>query len=464
MQTILVAIQIASFPILIFLAGYVLNRARFHPVALVTALTLFSYALIQLDQFLGQEFPGDTAWLGRIFWAAYPLPVALWVRIAILLKPDDELDLWLDRIWWTLLLPVTVLFILGGWFGNDLVDFQTRQPATLYSLFTIYNVAVTLGALFLLHQNYHLTSPNDPLRRAFAWLRIGGLGYRGGMVVLLTGLIDPNWVFALLIVDIIILGIASLWYDAIAEGQTIRRDLRFTAVKTLLILTVILSPWIMVLLSEDVWSVSYALGLFFALGMVPLGITLQEDIEHLLDWQLGEEEQSTRQALRTLIANTTRQPDSLTSPLERDHDEFVRLTRRALSHMPNLPRLAASPLTQLRIIQQRVDSKANALQRANELRLLLLECIDALRPPDRGDFGTTDEWRFFNALYYPYVIGISPYKRSLFYETFDEPTAAVIRWFQTSVPPRTLYNWQNRGAEMIADILLERERLIAESR
>jgi hypothetical protein len=105
-----------------------------------------------------------------------------------------------------------------------------------------------------------------------------------------------------------------------------------------------------------------------------------------------------------------------------------------------------------------VDGNANALQRASELRRLLAECIDALRPPDRGTFGTTDEWRFFNALYYPYVVGISPYKRSLIYETFDESTTAVIRWFQVSVPPRTLYNWQNRGAELIADILLEQER------
>jgi hypothetical protein len=267
------------------------------------------------------------AWLGRFLWVAYPLPVALWVRTAILLLPGNELDLRLDRIWWTLLLPVTMLFILGGWFGDDLVDFETRQPAALYSLYGIYNVVATLGALFLLHQNYRLTSPNDPLRRAFAWLRIGGLGYTGGMVVLLTGVINPDWVFALLIVDIIILGVVSLWYDAIAEGQTIRRDLRFTAVKTLLALLVLVLPWVMVLVGKDTWSIRYALGLFFALAIVPLGITLQEDIEHLLDWQLGEEQPSARQALRTLMANTTRQPDSLAAPLERDHDEFVRLTR-----------------------------------------------------------------------------------------------------------------------------------------
>jgi hypothetical protein len=140
-----------------------------------------------------------------------------------------------------------------------------------------------------------------------------------------------------------------------------------------------------------------------------------------------------------------------------DYDEFIRLTRRALSYMPNLPRLAGSPLAAMQIVNQRLEDDANALERARELRQILAECIDSLRPEDRVA-GTSDEWRFFNALYYPYVAGISPYKRNLFTEELDDDTTAVVRWFQTTVPPRTLYNWQNRGAEMIAGLLLEREQ------
>lgn len=141
-----------------------------------------------------------------------------------------------------------------------------------------------------------------------------------------------------------------------------------------------------------------------------------------------------------------------------DRDEFIRLTRRALSHLPDLPRLSASPLTTMQIVRQRAGEDANALQRANTLRSILVECIDALRPPDRGAFGTTEEWRFYNALYYPYVAGISPYRHNALGQGSAEVGARdVVRWFQAEVPQRTMYNWQNRAAERIAAILLERE-------
>src|SRR5690606_21234920 len=138
---------------------------------------------------------------------------------------------------------------------------------------------------------------------------------------------------------------------------------------------------------------------------------LLEDVEYMLDrlfFRSGKQE--TRDALRTLMRNAARQRDDSPPVLDLDEDEFIRLTRRALSHMPDLPRLAASPLTTMQIVSERVEADANALQRANELRQILTECIQALRPQERGEYGTGDEWRFFNALYYPYVAGMSPYK------------------------------------------------------
>jgi len=377
------------------------------------------------------------------------------------LKPGAELDLRLDRLWWTLLLPVTVLLILGGWIGDDLLNFETREPGSLYWTFGVYNVIVTSLTLWLLHRNFAETSPNDSIHRAFWWMRLGGFGYMGGMIILLTGLIPPRVAFTLFVVDVVTFGLGAITYDAMSEGQTLRYDLSFTFIKIALVMAVIIVPWGLALLAADIWTIEFALAMFISLAAVAAGITLLEDIEGLLDRLLFKSSRGrleTRDALRTLMLNAARQPAMARAIATMDHDEFIRLTRRALSHMPNLPRLASSPLAEMQIVSQRLDEDANALERARELRQILAECIDSLRPEDRITAGTTDEWRFFNALYYPYVAGISPYKRNLFTESLDEDTTTVVRWFQTTVPPRTLYNWQNRGAEMIANILLEREQ------
>ena len=455
---LLAIIQIFSYFALMTLAGYVLNRGRFHPLSLTIALALVSYALMMADLYLDRAFPGEFMWLGRVLWIAYPIPVVAWARVAILLKPGMGLDVRLDRFWWTLLLPVTMLLILGGWIGDDLVIFENREPGPLYWTFGVYNVIVTAATLWLLHRNYAVSSPRDSIRRAFWWMRLAGFTYTGGMIVLMSGIISPRVAFTLFVVDVAVFGLGAITYDALSEGQAVRYDLGFTFIKIVLVMGVIVAPWGAALLVADVWSIEFALAMFVSLAAVATGITLLEDIEGLLDRMLfSRGRRETRDALRTLMLNAARQPDSMRPITALDHDEFIRLTRRALSYMPNLPRLAGSPLAGMQIVSERLEDDANALERARELRQILAECIDSLRPEDRVA-GTTDEWRFFNALYYPYVAGISPYKRNLFTEALDDDTTAVVRWFQTTVPPRTLYNWQNRGAEMIAGILLEREQ------
>jgi hypothetical protein len=72
--------------------------------------------------------------------------------------------------------------------------------------------------------------------------------------------------------------------------------------------------------------------------------------------------------------------------------------------MGNLPRLAASPLTRLPVIDKQLASRGdedNTLERAAELKSLLTQSIERLKPRDQGDFGTSDEWRHYNSLYYP---------------------------------------------------------------
>jgi hypothetical protein len=142
-----------------------------------------------------------------------------------------------------------------------------------------------------------------------------------------------------------------------------------------------------------------------------------------------------------------------------DEETFAGLTRRALSHFGDLPRLASSPLTRLTLIDRRLATRGAAphtLERAAELKALLSESIDRLKPRGDADFGTSDEWRYYNALYFPYVVGLRPYSRRAIHDDLDEAAQEALKWFQVSVPERTLYNWQNAAASLVAYDLQEK--------
>jgi hypothetical protein len=166
----------------------------------------------------------------------------------------------------------------------------------------------------------------------------------------------------------------------------------------------------------------------------------------------------TRAELRAAASAAPRTDDSL-DPAELTEAQFNRYTRKALSNMGNLPRLAASPLTQLPLIANRLAERGvdgNTLESAAELKAILTESIERLRPRDQGEFGTTDEWRHYNALYFPYVAGLRPYSRRANPYDLDEPTEAALDWFRSQVPERTLYNWQKAAARLVAQDLRER--------
>jgi len=157
-----------------------------------------------------------------------------------------------------------------------------------------------------------------------------------------------------------------------------------------------------------------------------------------------------RAELRTAASLLPRADDTMnlhTLP----EDEFVRLTRRALSHMTDPGKLAASPLMRLPILDERVKD-GRTLERAAELKLILTESIIRLKPPAKGDYGTSDEWRFYNVLYFPYVLGVKPLSYNI-PDDLSPDTRKVIEWFRANVPERTLHNWQNAAARLIAQDL-----------
>ena len=136
-----------------------------------------------------------------------------------------------------------------------------------------------------------------------------------------------------------------------------------------------------------------------------------------------------------------------------DDSELARHTRRALSQFGDLSRLASSPLTYLPLVETRLaerHAKDDVIERAIELKALLSESIARLKPRQKGDFGTSDEWRYYNALYFPYIAGIKPYRRRAQHGDTDPIVQKALEWFRTTVPERTLHNWQTAATKLVA--------------
>jgi hypothetical protein len=188
--------------------------------------------------------------------------------------------------------------------------------------------------------------------------------------------------------------------------------------------------------------------------------TFADPIQAGLDWLLFARIPRIRQdrADGRIIASSAPRSRDVLDPGQFNDEQFSRLTRKALSHMGNLPRLSASPLTRMDLIESRLADQAvadNTLERAAELKKVLSESIDRLKPRDANDFGTSDAWRYYNALYYPYVIGLKPYSLRVEYQELDPPVQSTLTWFRSQVPERTLYNWQNAAAKLIAQDIRE---------
>ncbi|NDJ77734.1 MAG: hypothetical protein GYB65_15890 [Chloroflexi bacterium] len=192
------------------------------------------------------------------------------------------------------------------------------------------------------------------------------------------------------------------------------------------------SPTLRLLLVQVI-AVSIALAVFAA----PINNRLDR---LLLPVRVGQ----TRATLRAVGEGLPRTADDL-DPVAMDDETFAKHTRRALSALNKPDKLAASPLMRLPELESE-----SPLERVTELRALLIERIQRLKPTGSDGYGTGDEWRYYNALYYPYVLGVRPFSRRTTIDQPDDELRTVLAWFQTQVPERTLYNWQTAAAALIA--------------
>jgi hypothetical protein len=194
--------------------------------------------------------------------------------------------------------------------------------------------------------------------------------------------------------------------------------------------------------------------LFTSLAIATCVQVLADPLAGLLDRLVFSRSPLLRANRETLRRTQAALPLVSADPLDDvDDDTFARLTRRALGHYGDLSKLVASPLTALPAIDERLVAHGvpdQPLERAIELKALLADRIAALKPRDGGDFGTTEQWRYYNALYFPYVVGVRAYAQNATAAGLDTTARQAWQWFVTEVPQRSLHNWQNAAARLIA--------------
>jgi hypothetical protein len=303
-----------------------------------------------------------------------------------------------------------------------------------------------------------LQNHRNPLIVVFTATIFFGLGL--GLLIFPFGWLPHNLLVVGIGIDLLLLGAAVAFLDAFDEGESLLPH--FTrSFGYAFFLALIFGGQIalVMIINKDITFSMLAL-LLSTIAAAILLQTFSGSIQNLLDGLVPQRSPQAYQDQTTFreAANTASRQNETLDLSNIDDPAFARLTRRALSHMANLPRLSASPLTRLPLIEKRLQDRGNpadTLQRASELRAVLSESIAHLKPEKQAGYGTTDPWRHYNALYYPYVVGLKPYSRRVQHTDIDEAPEQVLEWFRTQVPQRTLYNWQNEAARLVARDLQE---------
>ena len=406
-------ITVLAFGFAWWLGLYLLARDPAKPTLRRAGIGLLGYALTLATADLATPVPH------AVFLS---LPSVFWTGVLLALLDRA------DTVWRWVVLPATLVLAAASPFVGEWAAVVVVLP-----LFW------ALGLLLRHHTEIRGS-------RLAALLMFG----LAGSLVLLGFLPDDarTLLLAGIGVDLVLLGGCVAVLDAFDEGEAIRRDMLWSLLvaggaAVLFGSQVALAA---VLVDRPLDPLVY--------GVVGAAIAVQvltRPINALADrFAFPPELRQERSELREVAAALPRRAQVTVAEI--DETEFARLTRRALSHYGDLGKLASSPLTNLPAVTARLaarDVPDAPLARATELKALLLETITRLKPAD-GDFGTSEEWRHYNALYFYYVVGVRPYSVRTKVTELDPVARRALAWFVDQVPERTLHNWQAAAARIVA--------------
>lgn len=439
------ALSAVVFTLSWWLGLYLLARDPRKPVLVFAAVGLTSFAVVVALDAVRVITGSDL--LGRIEIYLVAVPAVAWFSVLVeLSRPAEGF-----RSRATALAAIVTVAALA--FAAAAVAGSVDGPLRLghWLMFAVISVS-SLSAMVKA-----VVSGAKP-RSVVGFLVVATLFFALGNAILVIPLgLVPSWLaLASTGFDVALLGVAVAIWDAFDEGQALRADMRRSVIGTLVIAVPFGAQALigLAVLDSGDGHVAMTVLLFTSLAVAVAVEVLAGPLAGILDrlaFSRSPELRADREALRQTEAAL---PLRSRGPLDDlDDDAFARLTRRALGHYADLSKLMASPLTALPEIDARLAARGapdQPLERANELKALLAERIAALKPRDGGDFGTTEEWRHYNSLYFPYVVGVRAYAQSATAGGLDPVARQAWQWFVTEVPQRSLHNWQNAAAKVIA--------------
>ncbi|MEB3031527.1 hypothetical protein [[Mycobacterium] nativiensis] len=442
----MVVLSALVFALSWWLGMYLLARDPRKPVLVLAAIGLCGFAAVVAADAVRAVW--QPVLLGRVEIYLAVLPGVAW--FAVLLELARPCDRWSRRGRDTVLISAVAGLALAGaaWAGS--VDGPLRAGHWL--LFAVVSVS-TLGAMLKA-----LVRPAQP-GSVLGVVSVATLFFAlaNAILIIPLGVVPSGIALASTGFDVLLLGLAVALWDAFDEGQALRLDmlrsfLASAAMAALLGGQVLIG---LAMTRSDSGTQTALTVLLFTMIAVAIEVQVFVDrlagiFDRLAFWR-SPELRADRAALRDTEAALALRS---TGPLDDlDEEAFARLTRRALGHYGDLSKLVASPLTALPAIDERLAARGAPdapLERANELKALLADRIAALKPRGGGEFGTTEQWRHYNALYFPYVVGVRAYAQNATAAGLDPTARQAWQWLVTEVPQRSLHNWQNAGARVIA--------------
>ncbi len=397
---------------------------------------------------------------GTLIWQTILFFLTFWLGCYLIARDPGRLQLWLAGLG-MLSFAAGIATLLLGTFAPS-----ASLALTLYRLQRLF---VLLPALFWLAAMIWLV-PNrtawverygrQQLLLGLSMACILAYGIIISFIIIPGSQTFPAWIATFIAIDLFIFGLVITQLDASDKGEAWLYH--FLRAFDYSFFTVLIFG------GQVIFVMRYSFGLNFPLVLLLLASvvasviiqTFSDPVQSVMDRIAFFNAPRLRagRASQRAEDSAAQRLDASLDPLDLPLAEFERLTRRALSQMGNLPKLASSPLTRLPLVGQRLAHNGQAdgtLARANELKTVLTESITKLQPREAGAFGTTDAWRHYNALYFPYVVGLRPYSRRALH---DDEHQDVLDWFRSQVPERTLYNWQTAASRLVARDLRERAR------
>ncbi|MCI0709216.1 MAG: hypothetical protein L0154_03550 [Chloroflexi bacterium] len=458
----LLTLQVISYGFALWLGLYLLSRDFRNVNLRYASFGLISYALVLAGDALRTYAPGDITHdiLTRLTLPAIAFPAVFWFLSLTRLFADDERPL-AQRLYQSanpLLIGFAALYILSAT-TNIFFDFDNGKTGSGYWLYLILLVPLLGLALGLLVQRWQSEEKRQPIGLILLATLFFGLGI--GIILVPLEIVAREWLILAIGLDLLVFGYAVAILDAFEQGESLQRHF-VRAFDISLFTTVVFGGQVGLVMSFGAGATFGMVALLFSIITAAIAMQMfYAPFARVMDnLAFGGSASLTaeRNSLRTEAEVLARVNNTL--DISRiSQDEFVRLTRRALRDFGNLPRLATNPLTRLPLVLERLKEREippNTLERAAELKEILTESIASLKPRDQGDLGTSDEWRHYNSLYYPYVVGLRPYSRRTDNDFLSDGEKEVLDWFMVQVPERTMYNWQKAAAELVVQDLQER--------